>query len=120
MVAGQRRHGLGQRPLGQRAAGDGAVPFPPAGRGRKRLPGRAVRRHRPVSYAHLDVYKRQGTDDAVTGGTAYYTIHVNTAGEVLDVAFNDGTFVCLYKDGEYTVGKKTDKMCIRDRSNGRY
>ena len=31
---------------GRHDAGNGAVPFPPAGRGRKRLPGRAVRRHR--------------------------------------------------------------------------
>jgi hypothetical protein len=70
-----------------------------------------------IKLAEIKALGTAGTDDAVTGGTAYYTIHVNTAGEVLDVAFNDGTFVCLYKDGQYTVGKKTDNTALAASSS---
>ena len=37
---------------------------------------------------------------------------VNSAGVVLDVEYDDGTFICLYKDGQYTVAKTADNTKV--------
>ena len=44
--------------------------------------------------------------------TSHFKAEVNSAGVVLDVEYDDGTFICLYKDGQYTVAKTADNTKI--------
>lgn len=44
--------------------------------------------------------------------TSHFKAEVNSAGVVLDVEYDDGTFICLYKDGQYTVAKTADNTKV--------
>ena len=44
--------------------------------------------------------------------TSHFKAEVSSAGVVLDVEYDDGTFICLYKDGQYTVAKTADNTAV--------
>ena len=44
--------------------------------------------------------------------TSHFKAEVNSASVVLDVEYDDGTFICLYKDGQYTVAKTADNTKV--------
>ena len=69
-----------------------------------------------ASILKLAEVKSLGTIDdkgAVSGATSFYTLHLNTAGEVLDVTYDNGTYICQYKNGAYTVAKTADNTALK-------